>query len=54
MREIAKYKTYMELLERVLSMENLNKVYKQVYKNKCASDVDGVTVDVLFTYIKEH
>ena len=44
----------MELLEKVLSRENLNKAYKQVYKNKGASGVDGVTVEELFTYIKEH
>ena len=44
----------MGLLEEVLSKENLNKAYKQVYKNKGASGVDGVTVDELFSYIKEH
>ena len=44
----------MELLEKVLSKENLNKSYKQVYKNKGASGVDGVTTDELFAYIKEH
>ena len=44
----------MELLEKVLSKENLNKAYKQVYKNKGASGVDGVTVEELFAYIKEH
>lgn len=44
----------MELLEKVLSKENLNRAYKQVYKNKGASGVDGVTVDELFAYIKEH
>lgn len=44
----------MELLDKVLSKENLNKAYKQVYKNKGASGVDGVTVEELFAYIKEH
>ncbi|WP_301082506.1 group II intron reverse transcriptase/maturase [Thomasclavelia cocleata] len=44
----------MELLEKILSKENLNNAYKQVYKNKGASGVDGVTVDELFSYIKEH
>ncbi len=44
----------MELLEKVLSKDNLNNAYKQVYKNKGASGVDGVTVDELFSYIKEH
>lgn len=44
----------MELLGKVLSKENLNNAYKQVYKNKGASGIDGVTVDELFSYIKEH
>lgn len=54
MCEIRKVETNMELLEKVLSKENLNNAYKQVYKNKGASGVDGVTVDELFSYIKEH
>jgi group II intron reverse transcriptase/maturase len=54
MSEIRKVETNMELLEKVLSKENLNKAYKQVYKNKGASGVDGVTVDELFSYIREH
>ncbi len=44
----------MELLEKILSKNNLNNAYKQVYKNKGASGVDGITVDELFSYIKEH
>ena len=44
----------MELLEKVLSRNNLNNAYKQVYKNRGASGIDGVTVDELFSYIKEH
>ncbi len=44
----------MELLEKVLSKENLNLAYKQVYKNKGASGVDGVTVEELFMYIQDH
>lgn len=54
MSEIRKVETDMELLEKVLSKENLNKAYKQVYKNKGASGVDGVTTEELFAYIKEH
>lgn len=54
MCEIRKVETDMRLLEEVLSKENLNKAYKQVYKNKGASGVDGVTVDELFSYIQEH
>ena len=44
----------MEFLEKILSKQNLNLAYKQVYKNKGTSGVDGVTVDELFSYIKEH
>ena len=54
MSEIRKVETDMELLEKVLSKENLNMAYKQVYKNKGASGVDGVTTKELFAYIKEH
>ena len=44
----------MELLEKVLSKDNLNNAYKQVYKNKGTNGVDGVTVEELYSYIKEH
>ena len=54
MIEIRKVETDMELLEQVLSKENLNNAYKQVYRNKGASGVDGVTTEELFSYIKEH
>ena len=54
MSEIRKVGTDMELLEKVLSKDNLNNAYKQVYKNKGASGVDGVTVEELFAYIKEN
>jgi len=43
-----------ELLERILERENLNKAYKRVYANKGASGVDGVTVEELLSYLKEH
>ena len=45
--------TDMELLEKILSKDNLNNAYKQVYKNKGASGVDGVTTEELFSYIRE-
>lgn len=54
MSEIRRVETNMELLEKILSKENLNKAYKQVCKNKGASGVDGVTVEELSAYIKEH
>jgi len=43
-----------ELLEKILSRENLNEAYKRVYANKGASGVDGVTVEELLSYLKEH
>ena len=54
MNEIRKVETDMELLEKVLSKDNLNNAYKQVYKNKGTNGVDGVTVEELYSYIKEH
>ena len=54
MSEIREVETNMELLEKVLSKENLNNAYKQVYKNKGACGIDGVTVEKLFSYIREH
>lgn len=44
----------MELLEKVLDNKNLFKAYKQVYKNKGASGVDGITVDELGHYLYKH
>ena len=44
----------MELLEKVLDDKNLFEAYKQVYKNKGASGVDGVTVDELGYYMFKH
>ena len=37
----------MELIEVILSKENLNRAYKKVVANKGASGVDGVTVTSL-------
>ena len=44
----------MELLEQILSNQNMNEAYIRVYKNKGASGVDGVTVDELKQYLKEN
>lgn len=44
----------MELLEEILTKENLNKAYKKVYKNKGTAGVDGITVDEIAKYIKEN
>ena len=37
----------MELIEVILSKENLNRAYKKVVANKGAGGVDGVTVEEL-------
>ena len=52
--EIRKERTSMELLEKVLDDKNLYEAYKQVYKNKGASGVDGITVDELGLYMYKH
>ena len=44
----------MELLDKILNQENLNKAYKKVVSNKGVAGVDGVTVDEVAKYIKEH
>lgn len=41
----------MELLDKILDKENLNKAYKHVKANKGAAGVDGVTVDEAYDYI---
>ena len=43
-----------ELLEKVLDRENLNRAYKRVKANKGASGVDGMTVDDVLPWLKEH
>ena len=44
----------MELIEVILSKENLNRAYKKVVANKGASGVDGVTVEELGDYIRKN
>ena len=44
----------MELLEKILNPENLNRAYKKVYQNKGASGVDGITVEEITDYIKDN
>jgi RNA-directed DNA polymerase len=44
----------MDLLEQILSNQNMNDAYFRVYRNKGASGVDGITVDELKDYLKEH
>jgi RNA-directed DNA polymerase len=43
-----------ELLEEILSRDNLNKAYKRVKKNKGAHGVDGMKVEDLLQYLKDN
>ncbi len=42
------------LLERVLAKQNINAAYLKVYKNKGAGGIDGMKVDDLCQYLREH
>ena len=42
------------LLEAIVSAGNMNRAYKRVKKNKGASGVDGMKVDELLQYLKDH
>lgn len=44
----------MELLEKILDDKNLFNAYKQVYRNKGTSGVDGITIDELGYYMFKH
>jgi group II intron reverse transcriptase/maturase len=44
----------MDLMEVILSKDNLNRAYKKVVANKGASGIDGVTVEELGNHIKEN
>jgi RNA-directed DNA polymerase len=43
-----------DLFERILHRDNLNQAYRQVRKNGGAPGVDGMTVDQLLGYLREH
>ena len=43
-----------ELLEEILSRENLNEAYKRVKANKGAPGVDGMTIEEALPYLREH
>ncbi len=49
-----KEETSVELLEKILSNQNMNEAYLRVYRNKGAGGVDGVTVKELKSYLREH
>lgn len=43
-----------ELLEKILSKENMHEAYRRVVKNGGAAGIDGVTVDKLKEYCQQH
>ncbi|MCA1076549.1 group II intron reverse transcriptase/maturase, partial [Clostridium bowmanii] len=43
-----------DLLEQVLSKDNMNKAYKRVKANKGSHGIDGLTIDELLQHLKEH
>ena len=43
-----------DLLERILSRENLNKAYKRVRANKGAPGIDGMTVEDALPWFRQH
>jgi len=43
-----------DLLERILSRENLNKAYKRVRANKGAPGIDGMTVEDALPWLQQH
>ena len=42
------------LLNRVLERNNLARAFKQVHRNQGAPGIDGMTVDELPTFLKNH
>ena len=43
-----------DLLEQILSRDNMNNAYKRVKANKGSHGIDGMTVDELLQHLKEH
>ncbi|EYE87101.1 RNA-directed DNA polymerase, partial [Fervidicella metallireducens AeB] len=43
-----------DILEQILSRDNMNSAYKRVKANKGSHGIDGMTVDELLQYLKEH
>lgn len=43
-----------ELMEKILSNDNLNRAYKKVKSNKGAGGVDGMNVDELLSFLKDN
>lgn len=47
-------KSKVEMLERILSRNNMNNAYKKVKKNKGAGGIDKMEMDELLDYLKCH
>ena len=43
-----------DLLEKILSRDNLNRAYKRVKANKGAPGIDGMTVEDALSWLREH
>ena len=43
-----------DLLERILSRDNLNRAYKRVKANKRAPEIDRMTVEDALPWLREH
>ena len=43
-----------DLLEKILSRDNLNRAYKRVRANKGAPGIDGMTIEDALTWLREH
>ena len=43
-----------ELLEEILKTDNLNRAYKQAKRNKGAGGIDGMQVDELLHFLRDH
>lgn len=53
-REIKETEDAENLLEKILSKDNMNSAYKRVKSNKGAAGIDGMTVDEALPWLREH
>ena len=43
-----------EMLQKILSDDNIKTAYQKVYANKGAGGIDGLTINELEEYMREH
>lgn len=53
-REIKETEDAENLLEKILSKDNMNSAYKRVKSNKGAAGIDGMTVEEALPWLREH